>query len=78
MTIGDPENAAAALIKLSHVPVNELPTRVQLGTDSWAMVKARAEVIVRDAVKWSEIGHSRNKDGVDKEAIVGFMASLVK
>ena len=77
-TTGDPEKAAAALIKISHVPVDELPTRVQFGSDSWAIVKARAEATARDAVKWSEISHSTNKDGVDKEAIVGFMASLVK
>ena len=75
---GDPEKAAAALIKLSHVPANELPTRVQFGSDSWAMVKARAEATFRDAEKWSEIGHSTNKDGVDKEAIVSFMSSLIQ
>jgi hypothetical protein len=76
--IGSPERAAAALIKLSHVPVNELPTRIQFGTDSWAMVKAKAEATARDAVKWSEISHSTNGDGVDKEAIIGWMTSLVQ
>ena len=76
--VGDSEKAAAALIKLSHVPVNELPTRIQFGSDCWAIVKARAEATVRDAVKWSEISHSTNKDGVDKETIIGFMTSLVQ
>jgi len=75
---GNPEKAATALIKLSHVPVNELPTRIQFGTDSWAIVKAKAEATVRDALKWSETSHSTNNDGVDKEAIVGLMASLVQ
>ncbi|KAF9793296.1 hypothetical protein BJ322DRAFT_1117369 [Thelephora terrestris] len=75
---GNPEKAAAALIKLSHVPANELPTRIQFGTDSWAMVKAKAEATVRDAVKWSELSQSTNKDGVDKEAIVGFINSIVQ
>lgn len=75
---GDPAKAATALIKLSHVPANELPTRIQFGTDSWAIVKAKAEVTARDAVKWSEISHSTNSEGVDKEAIIGFMTSLVQ
>ena len=77
-SIGDPAKAATALIKLSHVPANELPTRIQFGTDSWAIVKAKAEVTARDAVKWSEISHSTNSEGVDKEAIIGFMTSLVQ
>ena len=59
--------AAAALIKLSHVPANELPARIQFRSDSWAIVKTRAEVTVRDAGKWSEVSHSTNKDGVDIE-----------
>ena len=70
--------AAAALIKLFHVPANELPTRIQFGSDSWAIVKTRAEVTVRDAEKWSEVSHSTNKDGVDKEAIVRFMACMIQ
>lgn len=74
---GDPKKAAETLIKLSHVPVNELPTRVQFGSDSWAIVKARAEATVRDAVKWSELSNSTNKDGVDKEAVIGFVTSFV-
>ena len=73
---GNPEKAAAALIKLSHVPPSELPTRIQFGTDAWALVKAKAEDTARDAVKWGEISHSTNNDGVDKDAIVGFMASI--
>jgi len=75
---GNPEKAATALIKLSHVPVNELPTRIQFGSDSWAMVKAKAEATARDAVKWNEVSHSTNNDGVDKEVIVGLMASFVQ
>ncbi|KAF9653841.1 NAD(P)-binding protein [Thelephora ganbajun] len=74
---GSPEKAAAALIKLSHVPVKELPTRIQFGSDAWAIVKGRAEATVRDAVKWGEISHSTNNDGADKETIIQSMASLV-
>ena len=77
-TSGDPEKAAAALIKLSHVPARELPTRVQFGTDSWAIVKAKAEATARDSLKWSEVSHSTNKDGVDKEAIVNSMSTLAQ
>jgi len=75
---GNAEKAAIALLKLSHVPANELPTRIQFGTDAWAMVKAKAEGTIRDVVKWSEISHSTNNDGVDKEAIIGLMASVVQ
>ena len=78
VTTGDPEKAAAALIKLSYIPAKELPTRIQFGSDCWAIVKARAEATVRDALKWSQISHSTNKDGVDQEAVVTFMTSLVK
>lgn len=74
---GSPEKAATALIKLSHVPVRELPIRIQFGSDAWALVKNKAEGTARDAVKWSEISHSTNKDGADKEAIIRMMASLV-
>jgi hypothetical protein len=66
------------MIKLSHVPTHELPTRVQFGTDSWAMVKAKAETTAREAVKWSEVSHSTNNDGVDKEAVIGWMTSLAQ
>jgi hypothetical protein len=75
---GNPEKAATALIKLSHVPANELPTRIQFGSDAWAIVKTKAEATVRDAVKWSEVSHSTNKDGVDKDVVIGRMAALVQ
>jgi len=75
---GNAEKAATALLKLSHVPANELPTRIQLGTDAWAIVKTKAECTIRDAVKWSEISHSTNNDGVDKEAIIALMASVAQ
>ena len=74
---GNAEKAAKALVKLSHVPANELPTRIQLGTDAWTIVKVKAEGTIRDALKWSEISHSTNNDGVDKEAIIGFVNSVV-
>jgi hypothetical protein len=76
--LGNPGKAAAALIKLSHVPVNELPTRIQFGSDAWATIKAKAEATISDAVKWSEISHSTNEDGVDKEAVFGLAASLIR
>ena len=74
---GNPEKAAAALIKLSHVPAHELPTRIQFGSDAWTIVKLKAEGTIRDGMKWSEISHSTNNDGVDKEAIIKLMHSVV-
>jgi hypothetical protein len=75
---GDPAKAAKALIKLSHVPANQLPTRVQLGSDCWAIIKARAEATIRDAEKWSELSHSVNKDGVNKETVIKVMTSPIQ
>lgn len=66
------------MIRLSRVPANELPIRIQLGSDAWAIVKAKAESTARDAAKWGEISHSTNNDGVDKEAIIRFATSIVR
>ena len=77
-TTGSPVKAAAAVIKLSHVPAHELPIRIQLGSDAWAIVKTKAEATIRDAVKWNEISHSTNNDGVDKDAIIELMGSVVR
>ena len=75
---GSPVKAAAALIKLSRVPAHELPSRIQLGSDSWVATKTKAEATIRDAVKWNEISHSTNNDGVDKDAIIKLMGSVVR
>ena len=78
MNTGNPAKAAAALIKLSHVPAHELPIRIQLGSDAWTIVKTKAEATIRDGVKWNEISHSTNNDGVDKDAIIKLMGSVVR
>jgi len=77
-TTGSPEKAAAAVIRLSHVPAHELPIRIQLGSDAWTIVKTKAEATIRDGAKWSEISHSTNNDGVDKDAIIKLMGSVVR
>jgi len=42
MDTRDPEKAAAVLVKLSHVPAHELPTRIQFGLDAWTIVRLEA------------------------------------
>ncbi|PPQ65795.1 hypothetical protein CVT26_000380 [Gymnopilus dilepis] len=61
--LGDPAKAAKAIIKLSREP--RLPMRVQLGSDSLAVVKTKAELVIRDAERFTEISRMTDKDGVD-------------
>jgi hypothetical protein len=61
--LGDPAKGAKAIVKLSHEP--KLPMRVQLGSDSLAVVKTKAEIVIRDAEKFEEISRMSDKDGMD-------------
>ena len=61
--LGDPAKGAKVILKLSHEP--KLPMRVQLGSDSLAVVKTKAEIVIRDAEKFEEISRMSDKDGMD-------------
>lgn len=61
--LGDPAKGANAIVKLSHEP--KLPMRVQLGSDSLAVVKTKAEIVIRDAEKFEKISRMSDKDGMD-------------
>jgi len=61
--LGDPAKGAKAIVKLSHE--SKLPMRVQLGSDSLAIVKTKAEIVIRDAEKFEEISRMSDKDGMD-------------
>lgn len=61
--LGDPVKGAKAIVKLSHEP--KLPMRVPLGSDSLAIVKTKAQIVVRDADRYAEISRMSDKDGMD-------------
>lgn len=61
--LGDPKKGAKAIVKLSHEP--KLPMRMPLGSDSFAIVNATAQSVLRDAAKYEEISRMSDKDGMD-------------
>ncbi|TFK38350.1 hypothetical protein BDQ12DRAFT_651293 [Crucibulum laeve] len=63
--IGVPARFAKAMLKIADLP--ELPRRIQLGSESLALVRAKATRTIKDGEKFAEISHSTNKDGVDVE-----------
>ncbi|KAF9011873.1 hypothetical protein BDQ17DRAFT_1345015 [Cyathus striatus] len=64
---GVPERAARAILKLAEEP--ELPMRIQLGSDSLAIIQFKANKTLQESEKWSYVAHSTNKDGLDGEAV---------
>ena len=66
--LGDPAKAAKALITVADLP--NPPLRVQFGTDSWAIVSAKARETLRNAEKHADLSHSTNVDGVDKDTVL--------
>ncbi|KJA29615.1 hypothetical protein HYPSUDRAFT_31561 [Hypholoma sublateritium FD-334 SS-4] len=61
--LGDPLKGAKAIVKLSHEP--KLPMRVPLGSDSLAIVKTKAQIVVRDAEKFTALSRSSDRDDMD-------------
>ena len=74
-SIGSPERAAAALIKLASVNGAELPLRIQLGSDALGLARNKAKKTISDGEKWSDLSHSTNHDGVDKNSILDALAA---
>ncbi|GJF00515.1 NAD(P)-dependent dehydrogenase [Phanerochaete sordida] len=66
--IGDPRKAGAALMRIAGMPAP--PLRVQLGSESMAIVKAKAKETLVNAEKHADIAHSTNFDDVDKDAVL--------
>lgn len=73
--IGDPKKAAQALIKIAGMP--EPPLRLQLGTESMAIVRAKALETASNAEKYADIAHSTNFDGVDKDAVLNMFGMYI-
>ncbi|PPR01295.1 hypothetical protein CVT24_006370, partial [Panaeolus cyanescens] len=61
--LGDPAKGAKAIVKLSHEP--KLPMRMPLGSDSLAIVKTKAELVMKSAETFSGISRMSDKDGMD-------------
>ncbi|KAF9464295.1 NAD(P)-binding protein [Collybia nuda] len=61
--LGDPAKGAKAIVKLSHEP--KLPMRVPLGSDCLAIVKTKAEIVMKDAEKYAEFSRMSDRDGMD-------------
>ena len=64
--IGSPEKAAKAFVALAQKK-DQLPLRIQLGTDSLTIVRHMAAKTLADSEKWGTISHSTNVDGIDAQ-----------
>ena len=74
--IGSPENAAKAFITLAEKK-QDLPLRVQFGTDSLVAVRHTAMKTISDSEMLENISHSTNVDGIDpKEYTKILLAAL--
>ncbi|GBE81793.1 hypothetical protein BKA93DRAFT_738065 [Sparassis latifolia] len=69
--IGDPNKGGKVLMQIASMP--NPPLRIQLGTDSLMLVRNKALKTVRDGETFEEISHSTNKDGIDKDQILGMI-----
>ena len=75
-SIGSPIKAAKAFISLAENR-QDLPLRVQFGSDSLAIVQHTATKTISDGEKWESISHSTNVDGIDsKEYTKNLLAAL--
>lgn len=66
--IGDAAKAGQALIKVADMP--DPPLRVQLGTESMAIVSGKAKKTLQNVEKYADFAHSTNADDVDKETVL--------
>ena len=74
--IGSPEKAARAFITLAEKR-QDLPLRVQFGSDSSVLVRHTAMKTISDSEKWESFSQSTNMDGIDlKEYTKNLLAAL--
>ncbi|GJE88094.1 hypothetical protein PsYK624_041770 [Phanerochaete sordida] len=73
--IGDPKKAAQAFLRIAALP--DPPLRLQLGTESMAIVKAKALGTATNADKYADLAHSSNFDGVDKDAVLSMFGMCI-
>ena len=70
--IGDPAKAAQAMLAVADMPT--VPLRIQLGTESMAIVVGKAKETLTNAEKYADIAHSTNAEGVDTKAILQMLS----
>jgi hypothetical protein len=63
--IGSPEKAAKAFITVAEKKRQDLPLRIQFGSDSLAFVRYTAMKTISDGEKLESVSHSTNVDCVD-------------
>lgn len=74
--LGDPVKGAKAIVNLSHEP--KLPMRMPLGSDSLAIVKTKAEIVMQDAEKFTKFSRMSDKDGMDGTAYGDMIVKKLK
>ena len=75
-SLGSAEKAAKAFIILAEKR-QDLPLRVQFGSDSFAIVRHTAMKTISDGEKLESLSHSTNVDGIDpKEYTKNLLAAL--
>jgi len=67
-SIGDPLKFAKAFVQIADM--DDPPIRLQLGSESWTMVREEALQTLRDGEVYAELAHSTNADDVDQEAVI--------
>lgn len=73
--IGSPERAAKAFVNLAEE--QDLPLRIQFGSDALAIVRHTARKTISDSEKWEAASHSTNVDGIDpKEYTKNLLVAL--
>ncbi|KAI0056013.1 NAD(P)-binding protein [Artomyces pyxidatus] len=69
--IGDVAKAGQALLRIADAPA--LPRRIQLGTDAWVQVHAKANKTLKDQEEWAAVSHSTNLNGYEPEVVMAEM-----
>ncbi|KAF8958851.1 hypothetical protein BDZ97DRAFT_1736274 [Flammula alnicola] len=64
--IGSPAKAAKAFLSLAEKR-QDLPLRIQFGSDALAVVRHTAHRTISDSEKWESLSHSTNVDGIDEQ-----------
>ena len=74
--VGDPDKVAKAFITVAEKR-KEIPSRLQIGTDSVVVVQHTAKKTIADSQKWESLSHSTNEDGTNIEEFTkGLLAYL--
>lgn len=61
--LGDPVRGAQAIVRLSREP--RLPMRMPLGSDSLAVLKTKAGLVIKDAERFAQFSRMSDKEDID-------------